>query len=131
MLAATMLVATILTAIFAILLAAIVATLFAATAPNRVRQHLDALDRRHGIVALDHHLARARAFFAGAVLNDEWQARAGPQLRWEGIVEQPPASTPALEAHAGHIEGALARIADREGPIGAASNGHPTERRRT
>ena len=114
-----MLVATILAAILAILLAAIVATLFAATIPNRVGQHLDELDRRHGIVALDHQFAR-RDTFIGAVLDDDRKARAGPQFRRERIVEQLPAPAPALEAHAGHAERAVARIADREGPIGAA-----------
>ena len=48
----------------------------AAAIPDRVRKHLDAFHRRHGIVALDHQLARARTFFAGAVLNDDRKTRA-------------------------------------------------------
>ena len=109
---------------------AIVATLFAASIPNRVRQHLDELDRRHGVIALDHQFASARTLFIGAVLNDDRKARAGPQLRREGIVQQPPVPAPAPEAHAGHVEGAVARIADREGAIRAAPRVHAAESRR-
>jgi hypothetical protein len=56
--AGRMLVATILAAIVAIFLVVAVGTVFAASIPNRVRQRLNVLDRRHGIVALDHQLAR-------------------------------------------------------------------------
>jgi len=45
------------------------AIFFAARIPNRVRLHLDILDRRHRIVALNHQLANARAPFGGVVLN--------------------------------------------------------------
>jgi hypothetical protein len=107
-----MLVATILAAIVAIFFVAAVGTLFEATIPNRVGKHLDELYRRRGIVALDHQFARARTLFVGAVLNDDRQARAGPQLGREGIIQQPPVAAPSPEAHAGHAEAALAGIAD-------------------
>jgi hypothetical protein len=42
---------------------------------NRPAFHLDGLDRHCGIFAVDHQLARARAFFVGMVLNDDRNAR--------------------------------------------------------
>src|SRR6185312_4109825 len=100
-------------AIVAIFLSAAVGIRSAAAVPDRIRKHFDAFDRRHGIVALDHQLARPRTLFAGAVLNDNRKARSGPQLRREGIVEQLPAPASAFEVHGGHLEGAPAGIADR------------------
>ena len=72
-----MLIATILAAIVAILLATLLATLFAAALPNRVGEDLDVLDRRRGVVAFDHKLARTRALFISTILDDDRKARAG------------------------------------------------------
>jgi hypothetical protein len=57
-------------------LAAVVAILFATSIPDCVRQHLDELDWRRGVVALDHQLARPRTLLIGAVLNLYRETRA-------------------------------------------------------
>src|SRR5258708_17639653 len=104
--------------------AAIVAILFAARIPNRVRQQLDSLDGPRGVIALNHQFATARALFVGAVLNHDGQTRAGAQLRGEWIVQQPPMTALPLEAHSGHLKGAVADIAYRESAIRAAACVH-------
>src|ERR1700729_1916791 len=114
-------VAILLAAVIAIPLPTVLATLFAAAIPNRVGQHLDELDRRHWVVALDHQLARTRALLIGAVLNDDPQTRTRLQRRREGIVQQPPVPAPALEPYTRHPQGAVARVADRKGAVGATA----------
>jgi len=110
-------------------LAAVVAILFAATVPNRVRQHLDEPDRCRGVVALDHQLARPRTPFIGAVLNLDRETRARTQLCRKWIVQELPMTALSLEAQTDNVEGALANIADNERTIRAAPRVHATEAR--
>ena len=70
------LLATTVVALFAASLPAILTLLFAAAVrPNRVRQHLQRLDRRNRIVALDDQLTTSWTPFSGLISNDDAQAR--------------------------------------------------------
>ena len=111
-------------------LAAIVAILFAASIPDRVRQHLDELDWRHGVVALDHQFARREHTFHWRDI----ESRPGDTSRGAASPGMDCATSSSdgssLEMHAGHVEGAIARIADREGAIRAAACVHAAKARR-
>ena len=71
--------------------------------------------------------SQAASTFIGEVLDDDLEARAWMQLRREGIVQDLPVTALALETHAGHVQGALADIADGEGAICAAAGVHAAE----
>lgn len=68
-------------ALVAATLAAVFAMFLAAGVPDRVSQHIENLDRRNGVIALDHELTTSRTLLGSSVLNNEGETRARTQRR--------------------------------------------------
>src|SRR5215471_9636808 len=115
----------------AALLAVVAAMPAAARVPDGVGQEVHALDRRRGIVAGYDELASPRAFLRGLVSDHNAEARAPWQRLRERIVDELPMAVLAAERDAGHVQVALAHVADRERPLGQAAGLHAAEAERS
>jgi hypothetical protein len=103
---------------------AVLAMILAAAIPNGVCEDIENLDRGNRIVALNHQLTAPWTLFGGTILNDDREARTRTQGCWERIVEQFPVAALPLEVHAGHVQSAVADIADGCGAICATAGVH-------
>lgn len=118
-----MLFATSLTAILTIFLAA-------AATPDGVGLHFQGLDGGDRVVAGDDQLTTPRTFFGGFVSNHDTQARTGVQRCWERVVDQLPMVVFAFESNAGHMQVAVAHVADGQSALRTTACCHAAEARR-
>src|SRR5271170_7777696 len=120
--------ATLLVALFAAPLLALLA-MFLATAlvPDGISQHVQNFDGGRGVIALDDKFATPGTSFRGSILNDDRQARTPVQHGGERVMKQLPMMALTLERHPGHVQVALAHVANGYGAIGTAARRHSAE----
>ena len=102
-------------------LAIIAVLLAAAVVPDRVRHDVEGYDGVVRVVAGDDEFATSRAFFRGLVADQDIQARSGMERCREGVVDQAPVPALTFEGNAGHVQLAVANVADRDRSLGTAT----------
>ena len=101
------------TTFLAATLVSISATSFA-TLPNGIGDDVQTPDRMLRVITLNDQLTGASHPLHRAVLDDDIQARAWMQRRWEWVVNESETASFALETNAAHMQGTVTDVTNAD-----------------